>query len=776
MDDNSLPAEPFVPPAVDEAELLGVDGTQTPVIEAEPVEELDLPLDTAEQQELLLDGDASPVGDADASNVSLPVRPGLRRDHSAPPPAPLHLPPPAPPAPPTDADQANGSLSLAQLQNLVRDIPKVDPTPYAFTYEDASSFEDELEEWFSYGVEEQAMLLKAQASFAQEWGTFNGLNNATYEDGGLDWMKASRQQQSEFVQYLLSVIRQPDPVSRLKKLEALVYIMLGCWYESAGMLSSDTEADEDGQPRPSPRDGHPAGTYDKSRRQVQLIHGNVQLVVQVDGLPVLADALRASCLRACGVDIDPTAPRDGQEAERREVWCASTAVYVLLEVARVAEKKDSDLSIRTAILDLHDPGLLMILVDVISRLRWDDTITLPLAKVSLLLWKTILVAFGGLDQVKLAKQSFQENQMETSDAKGQPLITASPLDYHLFRQEILSKYPAYNPPPPLFPLEPENNSILPPLKNHPNKVAGNDVYGSGLGNMHGNNTSILNQPVHIATPAPSPPPSPAGPGGKGGKKQNYQTNQMFPFLYPPLDESSNKLGGKGSTDLQDLLVGRKWEGADIPSSILEAADLFAVRMRATRAMKQLWEERVQFMKYERGWSGANDDADVDELSLEGKANVREKSPHPTGSVEERMELVEDFYVSFAFNHLLNALTVMQRKALPSLQSVIIVLIKAILSHVTALVTQANGVNGLQGGFQYQDNQNGTGRPDLNGINGHSGPGTTNEELDAMRMQEILDKAVSGILILVLKWFKVSRESHHQGRKHKLTKSCRCIEV
>lgn len=83
------------------------------------------------------------------------------------------------------------------------------------------------------------------------------------------------------------------------------------------------------------------------------------------------------------------------------------------------------------------------------------------------------------------------------------------------------------------------------------------------------------------------------------------------------------------------------------------------------------------------------------------------------------------------------------------------LIKAILSHVTALVTQANGTNGLQSGFQYQDNQNG--RPDSNGVNGHSGSVATNEELDAMRTQEILDKAVSGTLMLVLKWFKVSRK-------------------
>lgn len=87
------------------------------------------------------------------------------------------------------------------------------------------------------------------------------------------------------------------------------------------------------------------------------------------------------------------------------------------------------------------------------------------------------------------------------------------------------------------------------------------------------------------------------------------------------------------------------------------------------------------------------------------------------------------------------------------------LIKAILGHVTALVTQSSGANGLQSGFQYQDNQNGTtaGRPEHNGINGHTV--ATNEELDSMRTQEVLDKAATGTLILILKWFKVSRTSH-----------------
>ena len=137
---------------------------------------------------------------------------------------------------------------------------------------------------------------------------------------------------------------------------------------------------------------------------------------------------------------------------------------------------------------------------------------------------------------------------------------------------------------------------------------------------------------------------------------------MFPFLYPPLDTSSNELGGRGSTELQDALVGRKWEGSDIPASILEAAELFAKRMRATRAMKQLWKARVDFMKQERGWRDEDKDiADDFKLDInDGVNGVEEAHGKITngttnGNEENREEAekehtepldkVADFYVS-----------------------------------------------------------------------------------------------------------------------------------
>lgn len=675
--ESALPREQLqeaIPVAMDEVELLSLSmSASDTTVESANDSNNSSQRTTTEQQTFPLDTLSKPSIPPVRDRVALPARPLLKRDKSTPLPAPQHLPPPAPSAPPSDATTSIDSGALMQLRRSANDVPKLDPTPYAFEYQDASSFPDELEEWFTYAVEEQAMILKTKTSFVQTWSEFNGqtLSEIDYEEGKLNWLDSNDASREGFVARLLKNLKQDDEPKKLQSLEALTYIVLGCWYETAG----HTKPSPDQEEAESELSDH--GNYDVKTKfktsaiQIEWIKNNIGCLVQEDGFQSLFDVMRAICHTTCNTDptVQEALPQQ-QESDRLKLFCSMTAVYVCIEIARSGMDEDLSMSIRLCALKL-EPELLPTLMDLVSRIRWEEQIPLPLAKVLLLLWKSFLVCFGGMEEIKKVKASFQDTSLEESDKHGQPLITASPLDYHLFRQEISSKYPAYSPPPPLFPLEPENNSILPPLINPLNKAGNSSMYGSGFTGLNGSNTSILHQPVHIATPAPSPPPSPAGPGGKGGKKQNYQTNQLFPFLYPPLDESSNKLGGKGSTDLQDVLVGRKWKGSDIPASILEAAQLFAKRMRATRAMKQLWDVRVQFMTYERGWAGPDEDVDVFRLDTSAKVMAPEeansddhsnintetsttKTHHDFGTVEERLNLVESFYVSLycAYSHFL----------------------------------------------------------------------------------------------------------------------------
>jgi len=283
-----------------------------------------------------------------------------------------------------------------------------------------------------------------------------------------------------------------------------------------------------------------------------------------------------------------------------------------------------------------------------------------------------VLLFGNFQEVEDCKAALRQESDIHDNEHDESFITASPLDYHLFRQEITSKYPAYSPPAPLVPIEDQNNSILPPLSTHPSRQASQESLHAIASNMNNTGGSIFYQPVHIATPAPSPPPSPAGAGGKGGKKQNYQTNQNFPFLYPPLDDTSNTVGGKGNAELQDHLVGKRWEGSDVPASILEAGQLFASRMRMSRSIRQLWEVREKYIESERGWnsslkigngclpetSEAKSDEDSEEDSAddeEDDSKSRQQHTERPSEIEEelndenvqrRLQAINDFYVCF----------------------------------------------------------------------------------------------------------------------------------
>lgn len=106
---------------------------------------------------------------------------------------------------------------------------------------------------------------------------------------------------------------------------------------------------------------------------------------------------------------------------------------------------------------------------------------------------------------------------------------------------------------------------------------------------------------------------------------------------------------------------------------------------------------------------------------------------------------------------------LQKKALPNLQSVVIVLLKAILQNVTAIIAQ--GVSQQHPGLAnrgpngHVNGQHGVNRQDgANGANSPPAPEPSIEDIDASRTREITAKAATGIILLMLKWFKVSRKS------------------
>lgn len=82
------------------------------------------------------------------------------------------------------------------------------------------------------------------------------------------------------------------------------------------------------------------------------------------------------------------------------------------------------------------------------------------------------------------------------------------------------------------------------------------------------------------------------------------------------------------------------------------------------------------------------------------------------------------------------------------------LIKGILAHYTVLLSQQPPSAPF--GAMLGANARPTGTSNTAGANADN-PEPTPEELDAARTREITAKAVSGIMLLLLKWLKLSRE-------------------
>jgi len=112
--------------------------------------------------------------------------------------------------------------------------------------------------------------------------------------------------------------------------------------------------------------------------------------------------------------------------------------------------------------------------------------------------------------------------------------------------------------------------------------------------------------------------------------------------------------------------------------------------------------------------------------------------------------------------------------LPDLQSLVIVLWKELFQNVSAMVAHSVQ-NGLPTGsslFPEEGGNDGQGKrktnpnssANLNGmVNGQladneDGTDPVVEGLNEVRLREISSKAVSGVLLVLLKWFKLSRES------------------
>jgi hypothetical protein len=219
--------------------------------------------------------DVADVADTGLADVGLPTekltstpmgRPQLQRNQPQPPPP--HQPPPPPS--PQQANNPQDSLSLMQLRRIVTEFPKIDPTSYAFSYADTASFEEEVDEWFSYNEAEYRRLNRARDTFDRRWK--KSVNKA--------WLEAEQRQQREFVAKEVLGLDSIDLRKRCKSLQTILHIILGIWDESAGKNGNKENI------------GGPKSKTKASIAQVEQMKHGITLVAKAGGIATLVTVMQ----------------------------------------------------------------------------------------------------------------------------------------------------------------------------------------------------------------------------------------------------------------------------------------------------------------------------------------------------------------------------------------------------------------------------------------------------------------------------------------------------
>lgn len=357
-------AEPIIVKA-DEVDEAGADISTIP--DAATDRELTAQIESRRVQDAQVVSSPKDLANAVPDRQNPIPRPILRRGGSAPPP-PQQPPPPSPQQLEEETGNATDSLSLLQLRRLVTDLPRCEPTAYAFTYSDTQAFPEELEEWFQYTEEERFLLTQARFAFDHEWKAVTSPESSV--EGPL-WTEAQESIRDGFVRKLLQDLDQPDLLRRAKSVELLAYIALGVWGDTAGLPSGDDSPDPDRVTGDQVPDN-----YEKSALQIEWIRKNAGLLRKAGAPAVLFDLMRrtydgersgtgrATCeseaklipptrnetQSAFKAQVNGEAPAlQGYYNQQQEMNNILTLLYVLVEVGRWEVSDGQTSSIRQAI-------------------------------------------------------------------------------------------------------------------------------------------------------------------------------------------------------------------------------------------------------------------------------------------------------------------------------------------------------------------------------------------------------------------------------------------
>lgn len=401
-------------------------------------------------------------------------------------------------------------LSMKDNTNSILFIsrPKV-----KYNYTDKFSFKEELDEWFT--SEESEKLHELRLVFINE-------SNLLFKSQSIE--------EGRVMELFRDALLTPSLEIKTNSLKSILYIALGAF---KGQFLDDDD-------------------ISKIRKNVQLIIDS-SLILPL--ITLMTDSFNSIKTRNEQIVFHSTI-----------IYLTSSIIYIVLLIKLDIEEED------TAFKSLLDRAqLLHILTKFIDSWRWDARASLRIRNIITLFTKAFQYMIGDLSH-KTATKNYLNSKFDIKKIQDENKLTNSPIEYHVFRQEILARYPSYVPPPSKLPSDFESSTSLLQFISIPKSLS------SSLHKHHIPPAPPL--AIHIATPAPSPPLSPQNPVNRTFKtKRSFQTNPHFPLIFPV--QSNNAY--------------------EAPVSIKEATELFQSRVVEKLSLKQLWNERDLFVKQEKGF-------------------------------------------------------------------------------------------------------------------------------------------------------------------------------
>ncbi|KAH8550495.1 hypothetical protein BGW37DRAFT_66525 [Umbelopsis sp. PMI_123] len=549
------------------------------------------------------------------------------------------------------SDPQVNTVSAEALKQAVKQLPSKQKLMHEdFIYADSDDIYNEINEFYNYtevfGYSEYQDIFQERIS--------EGWNNLS--------LKAKK----SYIQQLLNDLEQNSAKARLHAGKQLLYIAQGNFGDVDSFDYSGNDVEQ----------------------HLDRIKENNSLLQQSGALPIVYSALR----KACEEHNSQNGPGNMQEIND-EIEIFLTILFMLIETLRHDQSLSSDL-------DNLDPHLIVFLFGLISQLREKNLKMFPVKKLLLVVWKSMLVSFGGREEVERTRDTIRR-YFSLPEVRLQDMQTRStPLDLHAFSQEIVQKYPTYTLP------------AFPGHVGRPELIKPSPAIQSILSANHGPSP---NPPGLITTAKTQGNASKPGTSAQQAKRVNNgnQNGYREPLVLP-----------FSSWDM------------DVPRSIKEAGEMYTEHMYVSLATLQVLRERERGIKM---WP-IQDDENGYEFIV--RANQDIKSLQKWGDHPISWDDMND-----AFRRL-NMVESLYKAIVPNLQNIIIVLLKLLLATVTPY-NSSNANSNAHSSEASQEHMTNASE------NSHPVQPHDIEEANNKRNREITSKAVSGILLLLLQWTKLS---------------------